>query len=1152
MVHLTSMGRTDESSGIQASQLALTLKNQDGRFTPKNPAGAYYPNIVRNTPIRVSVSTTSVSGTQYAGPRYFGQVASWPPTSDISQHDVYVQVSASGSWQQISQSQANIGSAYTRYLNQLSGTSVPASAWGMEDGSGSTAFVTEVGAGAAATFTGTPSFAADGTSFPGLDALPQFNGARITANVSSGATATSNVVRFALSVPAAGDSFDLPATFSLGAELCKILSPSATGIKRVDVSLVANQLVIHGYGATTGGSALFTGVVSTKVNGIPVLVSVELTPSGGSVNWALRVIKPGAGAVLDQVTGTQGASTIAAVSQVFLDGQGRLADTTAGGLGVFYAVPSLVTAAAALNGFAGEFAVVRFQRLCAEFNIASEVIGSTSAAMGPQVDDTLEAQFQIIENTDGGLLFELRDQFGLGYRTLTSMQNQSPAVTLNYAAGALGAPLAATFDSQLVKNQWTIINWDGYTALATLTSGAVSIQKVPNGVGLYSGQANANANTHAQVNAIAQQRLFQGTVDDIRYPQVTVDFRRSAAGNLFATVPALRVGDYLQITNLPPFEGASTAKQLVYGWDETLNAFTWNQVFNTVPELPFETSFNPGVFSVVAAPQGSTPFGSQVGSSVSGSQIGSGAIPGLPGGTLSARSIGGTTSFIAAATPFDWTFNVSGAPADATYFTATQDQVLPIGVGDTFSNSGGLGGPFTVTSLDPPSGGNVNVHFTPDATSVMSTGSVSGGKNGDTWVNTSAGNQLEIWNNGAWTSVQFGLPAVSFSAGATVTVAATAPGSPAVGDLWYDSSNGYILHQWNGSSWPSYQWSTGAISTGSITAALIAAHTITATQIAAGTITSNEIAANTITASNILAGTLTAGTLAAGAVIAGKIAAGAIDGMTITGANFIATGTGGDLLVYSGTPGASNLIAAISGAAGTDAFATPYASGIEVKQGGLVMDSQGSAPAAVTGASILYNSVGGRPRVLQSTGADGILDRSTSNVGTNTIGNTATQSILSGAMTTFANEAGNSTTYEIQCRGQFTNGAGLETLNMQMLVDGTSFGGTGGGFTLGAAFFGAGGTWDYAISFLLSIITAGSSGTARSSCGGSIAIHATNIQGGGPSTVQTSTGIAGMDQGLVTFNSTIGHTLQIYGKWGGAGGAAQTLTNYQTIMRRID
>ena len=687
----------------------------------------------------------------------------------------------------------------------------------MEDGDGSTAFATEYGSGSAATFSKPPSFAQDGLSFPGSDALPQLNGATITALVSSGATPTDNVTRYALAVPGRGDS-------NAGTSGWNISQTNSAGtIAQLDVFLNANgTLSIEGF--NSAGTMLFDGTTLTNVQGKPVLVSAELTPSGGNINWALRIISPGGTSVIESVTGTNTGST-GAVSEVLVSRAGILSNTTFGQLAVFYAVPPLTLAASALGGYSGEYAVVRFQRLCTQFNIPYEVIGSNSAQMGPQADDTLANLLQSVENTDGGLLYESRDQFGLGYRTLISLQNQAVRAAVSYSGGQLGAPLASTYDDQLLVNQWSVTNWDGYSAVAQLVSGALSVQPVPAGVGLYAaGPVNVVAFSHAQVNTIALQNLLEGTVNDVRYPQLTVNFLRPQAATLFASVPGLRYGDHLQLSGLPAFDGSGSSDQMMWGYTETLNAFTWTMVLNTIPEEPWNTSYNPGTYTVVQAPSGTVSGSSSIGSSTSSTLSGSQLPDYVLTSPLTARSIGGVTSFIASAVPYDWSFNVSGTPADGTYFICTNQQAVPIAVGDTFTSSGGFGGPFTVTALAPPSGGNTSVYFTPTASQIMSSGIVYGGKNGDTWVNTSADNQIEQWENGAWTSVQFGPQALSFTAGgATVTVAAVAPGSPAVGDIWYDTSNGYRMNQWTGSAWVPYQYGPAAVS---ITSAEIGGVTI--------------------------------------------------------------------------------------------------------------------------------------------------------------------------------------------------------------------------------------------------------------------------------------------------------------------------------------
>lgn len=48
-------GRPDEATQANPSAMTCELNNRDGRFTVRNPAGAYYGLLSRNTPIRVSV-----------------------------------------------------------------------------------------------------------------------------------------------------------------------------------------------------------------------------------------------------------------------------------------------------------------------------------------------------------------------------------------------------------------------------------------------------------------------------------------------------------------------------------------------------------------------------------------------------------------------------------------------------------------------------------------------------------------------------------------------------------------------------------------------------------------------------------------------------------------------------------------------------------------------------------------------------------------------------------------------------------------------------------------------------------------------------------------------------------------------------------------
>src|SRR5690606_30587881 len=46
-------GRADEASQTQPTNTAVLIKNEDGAFTPGNPASPYYPHVRRGLPLRI-------------------------------------------------------------------------------------------------------------------------------------------------------------------------------------------------------------------------------------------------------------------------------------------------------------------------------------------------------------------------------------------------------------------------------------------------------------------------------------------------------------------------------------------------------------------------------------------------------------------------------------------------------------------------------------------------------------------------------------------------------------------------------------------------------------------------------------------------------------------------------------------------------------------------------------------------------------------------------------------------------------------------------------------------------------------------------------------------------------------------------------------
>jgi hypothetical protein len=460
---------------------------------------------------------------------------------------------------------------------------------------------------------------ASSTAFPGSDAIPVLNAAELSGLISTASSPTNVLFRFVLFVPSGGDT-------GIAAGPVARMHTNGT-VASVDVQLGpagGGPIVITG--ANSGGTTLFTGTSSLSTYGIPLEVQVSLTQSGGNITWGLRTMLPGASSANTTVTGTISGTVSDSTSVIFSPGA-TWKGTAVGQAVVIYGNPNITDSAQALSGWGGEYAGARFARICTEQGIPYTLTGSATSGtvMGPQVDDTLPNVLQLIETTDGGQLFEPRSFFGLGYRTQATMKSQSPAVVLNYNAQQLFNPLTPITDDQLVRNDITLTNYDGYAVRVYLATGALSIQNPPNGVGIgYAYAATVSCTDHAQIIALAEQLLFRGTVADNRYPTVTVNLARVTTAGLFNSVPSLNIGDYLQITNMPVQGGPATQKQLVWGWTETIGISTWTLAFNTIPEAPWESGFVPGTVIIGQVP-GSPTTVSQAGS-VSGGQIADNAI----------------------------------------------------------------------------------------------------------------------------------------------------------------------------------------------------------------------------------------------------------------------------------------------------------------------------------------------------------------------------------------------------------------------------------------------------------------------------------------------------------------------------------------------
>lgn len=171
-------GKPDEFSTITTSSVTLTLNNRDGRFSPRNQTGIFYPFLGRNTQIRISINSSSISGVPYNGYRFWGEVSAWPPRWDLTGTDVYVPITGAGIWRRFQQN-TNIGSTLRRYLMLKTGSLVPVAYWPMEESPDSTQFGNLVSPGNSLGWGTKPTLAAN-SDFDGSDPIPLISKATLT------------------------------------------------------------------------------------------------------------------------------------------------------------------------------------------------------------------------------------------------------------------------------------------------------------------------------------------------------------------------------------------------------------------------------------------------------------------------------------------------------------------------------------------------------------------------------------------------------------------------------------------------------------------------------------------------------------------------------------------------------------------------------------------------------------------------------------------------------------------------------------------------------------------------------------------------------------------------------------------------------------
>lgn len=576
----------ERPAGSEPTPFSATVTLQ-GIHNPKNPLSPLYGLAGQNTPIRFTLD---------ADTRYYGEVASWEPDRSLDydattgKGDAWTVVTANGILRRLGQGADPLRSPMFRSMSGVApGDYVPDAYWSMEDGSSATQFASGLTGGAPMLLSGSVSLA-DNDTMPGSEPLPTFEpGSSAVAQLSGLPSTGQWVIQVALNIPAepAADktyvSIDMAggpvARYTI--EIDTVFAPTAL------VSLVAYD---SSGAVITDGGPLLDGVPWTEAEffGHWFMYTIGQEQNGAdTITWLGVTDAPEAGSVGLGMFTHAGASPGTPTRVRFIPDEtmsaGHLAVFTDPAFNVF---TDAYYNARAMEGWAGELAHERIERLCAEEGIPLTVQGTSPHAMGPQPRETLAALFAEIERTDDGLLYEPRASFELIYRCGQERLNRAVVLALDWATNDVAQPFRPALDDLGSRNDVTVMRRDGGSARAVLESGPLSVQEPPDGIGRYTTSIDVNTSTDDVLPHHAWWHLSKGTVDGIRYDRVTVDLDASTA--LVTGAAAVGIGDTITIDNLPADEHPGQVRLTVLGYTETIGSHRRLITFNCVPAAVYE------------------------------------------------------------------------------------------------------------------------------------------------------------------------------------------------------------------------------------------------------------------------------------------------------------------------------------------------------------------------------------------------------------------------------------------------------------------------------------------------------------------------------------------------------------------------------------
>lgn len=569
-------GRPDESTQAPPQTCGMTLNNAAGRFCPLNPLSPYYGSLSRATPIRVRVN----NGGGYVV-RFVGFVEEWPPRFSPGLRFAWTPIEASGLLRRMGLAGASATrSALTRALSIQStspGLSVdPIAYWPMEDGRDAPFFAS------ATPFTPPIGFVdwapASDSALAGSSALPVGGPNGQLFGQVPWVFFSAQAVRWLMRLPASPSTttglmaWNAPES-DITTWVLYLVPGTPDKLQLVGRNAAGTDLVAD------AGVNCVVGSTELSSSGLQLYFVVNAIQNGGNVDWDYTV-HSAAGSVTRSGTvvgATQFSSRIASVyfsaypglvAGGYTVGHITVAGDTTYGIGSF-----------GTTGFGTETTAARWARLTAERFFDSST-GASTTRMGPQQAAGLLDMLRDVETAEVGVLFEGADG-ALVLQTRDDRYNSPVKLALDFALTHIAEPFEPTADDQRTRNDVQVSIVDGSKGRFVDQASIAAL-----GGAVYEESVNANLDAVEDPQSHAGWRVGLGTVQDLRYPAVTILLH--ANPSLINAWLLCDIGSRVTIRNPPAGLPPDLVDLLIEGYTEVLDAFEWTVTLNTSPAQPWQ------------------------------------------------------------------------------------------------------------------------------------------------------------------------------------------------------------------------------------------------------------------------------------------------------------------------------------------------------------------------------------------------------------------------------------------------------------------------------------------------------------------------------------------------------------------------------------